>query len=434
LRAGGTSIAERFRRLLRWAPGADGRVVLVAAVAVYLTTIASGRLLWGVDLWPRLGVPSGPSLFFDARNVTAAWECQRLGYDTLYESPCDPWHRPLNYLRPWLLLGVLGLDQSHTFAFAAVLIAAMFVSFTLLLGRVPVGTGMVMAFAACSPAVMLAVERANMDIAMFSLVASSSLWWEIFPGSGQVVSPVLLLLAAVAKIYPIFALPVFAVTNSRLARRTALFCLAGFGVYVAYSLRDIVHIARIAPQGDHFSYGARILPAHLYHLIGADHWAGPAVLKQLVAGVPLVLVVLVVGVGVRRRLASPFDDTEVTPGPLIALHAGSLVYLGTFAVGKNFDYRLIFLLLTLPQLCSWARLSTHRLSSLASFTIAAVVVMLWVGSLSHTLALWDELASWIVAALLTAVTVATLPRLGTVNHVWFRRPVVIAHHGTERAR
>jgi hypothetical protein len=408
-------------------------VVLLAAVAVYLATVASGRLLWGVDLWPRLGVPSGPSLFFDARNVTAAWECQRLGYDALYESPCDPWHRPLNYLRPWLLLGVLGLDQSHTFAFAAVLIAAMFVSFSVLVGRVPAGTGIVMALAACSPAVMFAVERANMDIAMFSLVAGSSLGWQAFPSSGRFVSPILILLAAVAKVYPIFALPVFVISRSRLARRTALLCLAGFSAYVAYSLSDIVHIARIAPQGDYFSYGARILPAHLYHLTGADHWAGPAVLKQLVAGVPLVLVVLVVGVGVRR-LASPFDDTEVTPGPLIALHAGSLVYLGTFAVGKNFDYRLIFLLLTLPQLCSWARLSTHRLSSLASFTIAAVVVMLWVGSLSHTLALWDELASWIVAALLTAVTVATLPRLGTVNHVWFRRPVVIAHHGTERAR
>ena len=67
----------------------------------------------------RLAVPrrsAGPSLFFDARNLTAAWECQRLGYDPLYENPCDPWGRPLMYLRPWLLSACLGLDQSHTFA------------------------------------------------------------------------------------------------------------------------------------------------------------------------------------------------------------------------------------------------------------------------------------------------------------------------------
>jgi hypothetical protein len=226
---------------------------------------------------------------------------------------------------------------------------------------------------------------------------------------------------------------VFVISRSRLARRTALLCLAGFSAYVAYSLSDIVHIARIAPQGDYFSYGARILPAHLYHLTGADHWAGPAVLKQLLAGVPLALVVILIAVEVRR-LASPFDDTLVAPAPLMALHAGSLIYLGTFAVGKNFDYRLIFLLLTLPQLCRWARVSTHRLSSLASLTIVAVVAMLWVGSLSHTLALWDELASWIVAGLLTAAGIATLPRLGTVDDVLFRLREAIAHHRTERAQ
>ena len=68
--------------------------------------------------------------------------------------------------------GVLGLDQSHTFALSAVLIAAMFLSFSLLVGRVPVGTGIVLALAACSPAMMLAVERANMDVALFSLVTA----------------------------------------------------------------------------------------------------------------------------------------------------------------------------------------------------------------------------------------------------------------------
>ena len=81
--------------------------------------------------------PPGPSLFFDARNLTAAWECQRLGHDPLFDNPCDPWRRPLMYLRPWLLLGVLGLDHSHTFALSVVLVAAMFVSFFVLVGRVP---------------------------------------------------------------------------------------------------------------------------------------------------------------------------------------------------------------------------------------------------------------------------------------------------------
>jgi hypothetical protein len=411
------------RRLLTWAPGVDGRVVLLTVVALYLATIASGRLVWGVDLWPRLGVPSGPSLFFDARNLTAAWECQRLGYDTLYVSPCDPRGRPLNYPRPWLLLGSLGLDQSHTFTLAVVLIAAMFVLFAVLAGRVPGGTGIVLGCAACSPAIMLAVERANMDIAMFSLMAMSFLWWQRFPRSGQVVSPVLVLVASLAKVYPAFALPVFMIARSRLALHTSLLSLAGFGAYLAFNLRDIVHIARIAPQGDQFSYGARILLSHLYHQVGADQWGGPGVVKQLLAAATLGVIVTAVGVRVRRGLAPPGEDDTVAPAPLLACLAGSFVYLGTFAVGKNFDYRLVFLLLTLPQLCAWARMWPHRLSSLGSLTVAAVVVLLWVGSLSKPLALWDELASWVVAGLLTAVAAAIIPSLGTITDMVFRRRV-----------
>ena len=170
--------------------------------------------------------------------------------------------------------------------------------------------------------------------------------------------------------YPVFALPAFVVTRSRVAARAALLCVAAFGVYCIYSLRDIAHVAEIATQGEHFSYGARILPAHLYHQVGADRWAGPAALKQLIAAVPL-------GDprGGDRRSDPPSPRPPRTmrrrsPRPRsLALHVGALIYLGTFATANNFDYRLVFLLLTLPQLVEWASMPAHRLSSLASATL-----------------------------------------------------------------
>ena len=414
-RADAPGIDERLfvrplRRLLSWLPDADGRLIVLAAVAACLAIIAAGRLVWGVDLWPFLGVPSGPSPFFDARNLTAAWECQRIGYDPLYESPCDPWGRPLMYLRPWLLLGVLGLDQSHTFALSAVLIGAMFLSFSALVGRVPVGTGIVLALAACSPAVMFAVERANMDIALFSLVVISILVWRAFPRSARVVSPFLVLLAATAKVYPVFALPAFLVARSRVAARAALLCMAVFGVYLVFSLREVTHVAEVATQGQHFSYGARILIAHVYHQVGAARWAGPTALKQLFAAVLLGFLAALIAVRVHRRLAGRTEAT-VASATLVALHAGALIYLGTFAAANNFDYRLVFLLLTLPQLVEWACIPAHRLSLLASATLVGIITLLWVGSLSHRLNLWDEFASWAVAGLLAAVVATSVPRL-----------------------
>jgi Glycosyltransferase family 87 len=417
----GSLLVDSIRRLLLLAPGVDGRIAVVAAVVVYLTVIATGRLVWRVDLWPSLGVPSGPSLFFDARNLTAAWESERLGYDPLYESPRDPRGRPLTYPRVWLLLGGLGLDQSHTIVLACILIGALFLYFVLLIGRVPLGTGLVLAVAACSPAVMFAVERANMDVALFSVIAAALLAWRSWPSVARILSPALVLLAATAKLYPAFALPAFVITRDRIAARAALACLAAFALYVVSNMSDLTHIAAIATQGELFSYGARILPAHLYHQVGADRWAGPPLLKQMVAVVPLAVIVTALAGWIRARQAQQIDGVPGSTTALLALHIGTLIYLGTFAIGNSFDYRLVFLLLTLPQLAAWARTPEHHLSSLALSTLVAILVLLWVGSVSHALALWDEVASWVVAGLLAAIGVATVPRLAAIQDAIFGR-------------
>jgi len=413
---GALRFARSTARLLMWGSAVDGRLIVVGALIVYLAIIAAGRLVWGVDIWPLLGVPSGPSLFFDARNLTAAWESNRLGYDPLYVSPRDPWGRPLMYLRPWLLLGALGLDQAHTIAIGVGLVTTMFVTFVLLVGRVTLGAGVVLAFAACSPAVMFAVERANMDIALFSVIALALLLWRALPRAATVGSPILVLVGAMAKLYPIFALPAFVVTSSRAASRAAIVCIAIFAVYCVYSLKDIVHVAQIATQGDTFSYGARILPAHLYHQLGAERWAGPGVLKQLLAMVPLACLALSIVVRVHRRLGPRGDESAPSTAALLCFHVGALIYLGTFATANNFDYRLVFLLLTLPQLIEWAAQPTHRLGSLAAATLLSILALLWVGSLSEQLHLWDELATWTVAGQLTALIAVTLPRVSSLRH------------------
>lgn len=411
--------------LLTWRQATDGRLILIAALMTYFSIVAVGRAVWKVDVWPMLGVPSGPSVFFDARNLAAAWECSRLGYDPLYENPCDPWGRPLMYLRPWLLFAPLGLDQSHTFALGVVLIAAVFLTFSLLVGRVPLGTGIILALAACSPAVMFALERANMDIALFALVTLAVLIWRAFPAPAHVVSPILVLLAATAKLYPVFALPSFVITRSPLAARAAVGCLALFAIYCVSSFRDIVHVTEIATQGQDFSYGARILPAHLYHQLGADRWAGPAAVKQVLAALPLACIAALIVVRLRRRLAARGHQTEeanAATASLVALHIGALIYLGTFASANNFDYRLIFLLLTLPQLTAWASNRVHWLSSLAAVNVVAILVLLWVGALSQRLSLWDELVSWAVAGLLIVLLTATVPRAESIRATLFGPP------------
>jgi hypothetical protein len=312
--------------------------------------------------------------------------------------------------KPARVSAAFGLDQSHTIVLSTVLIGAMFLAFAGLVQRVPAGTGLVLALAACSPAVMFAVERANMDIALFTLLVVSILLWRAFPAPAQILSPMLVLLAATAKLYPVFALPAFLFARSRLAARAALVCAAAFLAYVLYNRHDVAHVAEIATQGQYFSYGSRILLAHLYHQVGADRWAGPAAVKQLLAAIPIALIAIAIAIRVHR-LRRVSAAAEAGAPWLVAFHVGALIYLGTFALANNFDYRLVFLLLTLPQIIAWAGGRVRPVSSLAATTLVMILVMLWVGSLSRWLNLWDELVCWAVAGLLVALIVATLPCL-----------------------
>jgi hypothetical protein len=402
-------LASRLLRLLAADGRLDGRIVIVAAVAVYLLVVAVGRTVFGVDVWPALGVPSGPSLFFDTRNITAALECHRLGYDPLFESPCDPWNRPMNYPRAWLVLRYLGINQSHTDLLAVIFIVLFLVAFLLVVGRLTLGQGLVGALAICSPSVMFAIERANMDIVIFTIMAGAVLVWRSRPGVRSAVSPALVTLGAIAKIYPVFALPVFLMARDRATRLVTVVCGGVFAVYVVGTRHDIAQVASIAPQGTEHAFGARILPAALLHLVTPERWGAGEASKQLIALVPLALLALFVWVWARRRLSA--SEWEPLTWQLFAFGAGSLIFLGTFAIGNNFDYRLVFLLLTLPQLFAWAMQVADRRSGLAAGGIIVLIVFVWIGALSRPLALFDELATWAMVSLLTLLIAATLPPL-----------------------
>jgi hypothetical protein len=411
--AGARSTIERFLfRILTYKPDVDGRIIVAGALAVYFLIVAVPRMLWGIDVWSRLGVPTGPSLFFDTRNLTAALECRRLGFDPLVESPCDPWGRPLNYPRVWLALRWLGLNQSHTTALGLLFVALFLGSIFVLVGRISLGRGILIAVAVCSPSVMFAIERANMDIVVFTLLVLAVLAWRTRTRWGETVSPFVVLLGATAKIYPVFGLPAYLFVRRRGAAVAAIVCAAIFLAYALITIGDIQAIARVAPQGDYHSFGARILPAAIYHRFVPDRWQGGDLIKQLVAVVPVLVAAPFVWFRGRRRLAEPDQDADSSTR--LAFYLGSLIFLGTFAIGNNFDYRLVFMLLTLPQLFDWVTDEADPRRWLAAITIAILLILLWIGALSEPLKLTDEVVTWATVGLLLALLAASVPRLRTV--------------------
>jgi hypothetical protein len=390
--------------------GIDGRVVILGSLLAYGAAVALARGAWDVDLWPHLGVDSAPTLFYDARNVAAAADCWSIGYDPLVENPCDPTARVMIYPRVWILLHFVGVTQSRTLLFGAIVVALFVGSLLLLVGRVSLAEGVVLAVAVTSPAVMFAVERANMDLVLFVLFVLAVVAWDAREKVTPMLSPALILTAAIAKLYAIFALPAYAFTGDRRARWVVPAGVCVMVIYLLLTLQDFRTVMGAPEGGLLYSYGARILIGDLYHRFSPGDWRYGNLLAQAIAVVPVLLLSGGTWVWARRRFA-PLAATARSSTRLLAFHLGAFTYLGTFVARRSGDYRLVFLLLTLPLLLEWAAGAGSSLRTVvARAGVVAVIAALWVGALSPFIGPWDELASWATAIALVVLLAATLPR------------------------
>jgi hypothetical protein len=249
--------------------------------------------------------------------------------------------------------------------------------------------------AVCSPAVMLGVERGNVDILLFALVVLAVL---LFRRSERwsVLTHGLLLLAAILKLFPIFAIGVL----FRQPRRRVLIGLGAvvflFALYLFAIRADLRTLARVTPQPDTFSYG----------LLIAAKWfaAGTSAVTSLIhpREWQAALLLLVVGASLLAqrggRIHLPRATGPAAQRDLDLFVAGAGVYVCSYALARNFDYRLVFLLLTIPQLLHW----TRDRRPLAVLALAALLGTLWLDSnmtsqvplLGSALHSWDELSNF----------------------------------------
>lgn len=154
----------------------------------------------------------------------------------------------------------------------------------------------------------------------------------------------LVLLCAVLKLFPIFGFTL----ALRERMRTGVAVLAGaaaaFGAYLFVTRDDARSIISNSIQGVYLSYGRKVLLERL-----RDY--GLAVDPSIYS---LVLVAIVAAAAVALALLFPLP--EFTRGAMEKMLVGTGIYCGSFVLLSNFNYRLIFVLLVVPQLLVWWRL------------------------------------------------------------------------------
>ena len=217
--------------------------------------------------------------------------------------------------------------------------------------------------------------------------------------------------AMILKLFPAFA---YLGLLGPKARRTGLLLGTSIGIGLVYALctqADLKQIRAATPRGYEPAYG-----------IDASWLAVQVFTQSDTAGamarvLGYVFIATVALLAVRFRLQSPPWPESDRADYLAAFRMGSAIYLGTFLLGNNFDYRLMFLLFTLPQLSAWSAGGESPVRTVARVTLTAVLLACWVRVLaSHAgyhlagvVLLLELYAKWAAFGGVCFLLVASLP-------------------------
>jgi hypothetical protein len=412
-----------------------GRLLVAGVLAAYFLILT---LLGGHSAWDRLGVPDfagyswsgskgsqdAPLSFADMRVLASGWECDREGVEIFPRDPCDPWGRGMDYPRIWMQLSFLGLGPGATVALGIATALIFFASFLLLIGNPGVREAALYALAAISPAVMFGVERGNIDLLMFAMLVAALLVFRRGP-AGRLAGYALLLFAGILKLFPAFAWGVLVRQPRRLALLSGGVIVGLFAAYIASTLYTIRLVHAVLPLDVHGQYGADLAVASVRYGAGLSpgldnvHWV---TIAALTAGAGAIAALT----WRRRALGESLAVRADSDLKLDAFIAGAGIYVFSFVLWHNWDYRLTFLLLALPQLIVWTRASRSPVPA-PRMTLVALLGTLWLGlPLSLDTGFWnpvldfitlddlgvslDEILNWILFVTLGAgLVLATVP-------------------------
>lgn len=338
-------------------------IIIGIGIFVLLLGLLGYRATW--QLW---NVPAYSSPFLDLQLITAGAESHAAGYDPTFLNPFDPFQRPVNYPRIWNLFFLLPVDLSNTVQIGLALIAAFAVCLFIFVPSIDNLTAILMGSIIFSSDVLLGIERGNVDIVFFVLLAISL----YLSDRNKAYSFGILVLSILFKIYPAFSAGYFLEQNNEKSFR---WIMGSFGVLLIYLLitfQDMVHIFQLTVTGrpgggTYLSFGANVLSLFL----ASNFHLQVRLVNTIFSLLALIILFSTVFAALRSDWSLSVDDA----GYIKAFRAGAGIYIGAFLLGSNYDYRFMFLIFIIPQLAIWIRKKNS--SGLAGAALVGVFLSCW---------------------------------------------------------
>lgn len=329
-------------------------IVLLTIMGCFSLLLFTTLLPQNFKIWRSFGVPSMSPSFADTRGgVTVPLESHLEGDKIWQPNARDPWGRAFNFPRVWLLLEPLGINQSHTNIIGLSLALIFFACLWRLAQGLSLKEGLYFSLLAFSPVTLFAVERGNVDLLMFALLAAAAMLFDLRNSYRLAGSAALVMLAAIAKLFPFFGITLFWSLPRRKCLKVTAICSALFGGYLLLTASDLKQISNATPRPTFLAYGSDVLLASVI---------GNSSLTAVVSKIAFLLLLGVVWLRLRKSdqslSATALTEVEEPSFELNCFRVGASVYLGSFLFMSNFDYRLIFLFFTVPQCLRWYKTTT----------------------------------------------------------------------------
>lgn len=339
-----------------------GRIFFLVIIVAMAALIGLSFRFYGYEAtWGLWNIPAAMPQFIDLRVLPGGAESFRQGFDPLEQNPGDPLGRHFNLGKIWYLVFYTGIKQGDTIWIGTLLALIFLFCVWIFPGRIDFASAGLLALILFSPATMLCLERGNVDLFIFILCAlalpalENSTW----------LSAGLLMLAALLKLYPIFGFGIFLREVRSRFWTISLSAFALLLVYAALTYSNIAASFSYTEKGGDWSYGVNVAALYLRQFLASEKNNSLITLASFLLALGLTFFSLIRG---SRSVSLPADDAR----HLAAFRLGAPIYIGTFFLGNNWDYRLIFLLFVIPQLFTWA-----SFSRVARWTLAALILSCW---------------------------------------------------------
>jgi hypothetical protein len=386
--------------------------------------VASSLVLWVVILflfkaygyeetWKLWRVPVQQPQFSDFRLIPGSAETFRRGLEPTQRNPGDPHKRIFNYPAFWRLFFYTGIRESDTVWAVSLMLILFFVGVFIFPQEITIIDSLVLLLVIFSPASMLLYERGNVDLIVFFLCALVVRLME----TSALVAAGLLMFAIIVKIFPFFGFTVLLKESKSKFVWLSLACLAVLLVYLYSTSGSVKASWNLTMRGDEISYGANVLflrySQYFSNLLGVSPTDPLLKFGPIILAVILILIVGLIGITNHEILASSSTRN------LAAFRMGASIYVGTFLLGNNWDYRLAFLIFVMPQLLDWTRGSYPRWYRLIGISVLVMVfascwhMVVWFApslvSVKEFLFILDEAINWMLVAGFSYLLFASTP-------------------------